>query len=183
VKLPEIKILEEFDPAIRKICSEVVFPLSRKEKQLLKDMMVHLEMSQIPEYSEKYNLRAGMGLAFPQVGVLKRAFVIVSENDEKSFDYYVVINPKIKSMSEEIVYVGEGEGCLSINRETKGIVPRHARISVEAYDMDGKLYQIRVREEIAIAFQHEIDHLDGILFIDRIDSNNPFKNAELYREI
>ena len=86
-------------------------------------------------------------------------------------------------MSEELVYVGEGEGCLSINRDVEGIVPRHARITVDAYDEDGNPYTIRVREEIAIAFQHEMDHLDGILFPDRIDKKNPFKDAELMREI
>ena len=51
------------------------------------------------------------------------------------------------------------------------------------YDEDGNPYTIRVREEIAIAFQHEMDHLDGILFPDRIDKKNPFKDAELMREI
>ena len=49
--------------------------------------------------------------------------------------------------------------------------------------MDGNPFKIRVREDIAIAFQHEIDHLNGILFIDHIDPKNPFKNAEKYREI
>lgn len=49
--------------------------------------------------------------------------------------------------------------------------------------MEGKKYQIRVREDISIAFQHEIDHLNGILFIDRIDPKNPYKNQEKMREI
>ena len=86
-------------------------------------------------------------------------------------------------MSEELVYVGEGEGCLSVNRETEGIVPRHARMTIEAYDENGELYTIRVREELAICFQHELDHLDGILFTDKIDKNNPYKDAEIMREI
>ena len=54
---------------------------------------------------------------------------------------------------------------------------------VYLYDTEGKKFQIRVREDIAIAFQHEIDHLNGILFIDHIDPKNPYKNAEKYREI
>ena len=82
-----------------------------------------------------------------------------------------------------MVYVGEGEGCLSINRDVEGIVPRHARITVEAYNEKGEKYTIRVREEIAIAFQHEIDHLNGILFTDKIDPKNPFKGANEAREI
>ena len=135
------------------------------------------------ERSEKYDLRAGMGLSACQIGVMKRIFVIVEEVEEEKFKNYIVINPKILSYSEEEIFVGEGEGCLSVNREVLGIVPRKARITVEAYDMDGKKYQIRVREDISIAFQHEIDHLNGILFVDKIDPKNPFKNQEKMREI
>ena len=124
-----------------------------------------------------------MGLAFVQVGVKKRAFVICYENDEGTFDKYIVINPEIISMSEELIYVGEGEGCLSVNREVDGIVPRHARITVKAYDEDGKEFTLRVREELSIAFQHEIDHLNGIMFTDHIDPKCPFKNADNMREI
>ena len=131
----------------------------------------------------KYDLRAGMGLSFIQLGLPKRIFVISEEIEENKFKRYVVINPKIISRSEELIYVGEGEGCLSVNREVEGIVPRHARITVEAYDENGNLYEIRVREDMAVAFQHEIDHLNGILFIDHIDENNPYKNRHLMREI
>ena len=88
--------------------------------------------------AEKYNLRAGMGMAFVQMGHLKRIFVIANELEEKgTFEEYVIINPKIISQSEELIYVGEGEGCLSVNREVEGIVPRHARITVEYYDYEG----------------------------------------------
>ena len=82
-----------------------------------------------------------------------------------------------------MIYVGEGEGCLSVNREVEGIVPRYARITVESQDLDGNTFRIRVREDISIAFQHELDHLNGILFVDKIDSKNPYKNANKYREI
>ena len=82
-----------------------------------------------------------------------------------------------------MIYAGEGEGCLSVNREVEGIVPRHARITVEAYDMDGNKHKYRVREDLAIAFQHELDHLNGVLFVDYIDPKDQYKDAELYREI
>lgn len=183
MKLPNIKILDEKDKLLRQVSKEVTFPLSKEDKQLINDALTYLEMSQIEEYNKKYDLRAGMGLAFVQLGVLKRIFVVVEEIDEGKFEKYVVINPKIKSMSEELIFVGEGEGCLSVNRETEGIVPRHARITVDAYDENGDLYTFRAREELAIAFQHEIDHLDGILFVDKIDKKNPFKNKENMREI
>ena len=140
-------------------------------------------MSQDEKIAAKYNLRAGMGMAFVQLGILKRIFVIANKNDDDSFEEYVIINPKIISQSEELIYVGEGEGCLSVNREVQGIIPRYARVTIEAYDMNGNKFQMRLREDLAICVQHEIDHLQGILFVDRIDKNNPFKDAEKYRAI
>ena len=176
-------ILDEKEKILHQKSEDVVFPLSKEDKQTIKDMIELLTNSQIPELSEKYDLRPGMGLAAIQLGIKKRYFVVVHEYDEGKFDNYVIINPKIVSTSEEMIYVGEGEGCLSINRETCGIVPRHARVTLEAYDEDGNKIKVRGREELAIAFQHEIDHLNGILFIDHIDKKNPFKNKDLYREI
>ena len=102
---------------------------------------------------------------------------------QRKFEKFVVINPKIKSESEELIYVGEGEGCLSVNRDVEGIVPRHARVTVEAYDENGNIYTYRAREDLAVAFQHEIDHLNGILFTDKIDKKNPYRNKNNMREI
>ena len=183
MKLPEINILDEKEKILHTKSEDVKFPLSKEDKKNIKDMLLYLEMSQIEEYSQKYDLRPGMGLAYVQIGISKRLFVICNEKDDGSFEKYVVINPKIISESEELIYVGEGEGCLSVNREVEGIIPRHARITVEAFDENGNKFQIRVREELAIAFQHEIDHLNGILFPDKIDPKNPFKGRNIAREI
>ena len=133
--------------------------------------------------SEKYDLRPGMGLTPIQLGIPERYIVVVYEYDEGKFDEYVIFNPKLISNSEEMIYVGEGEGCLSVNREVEGIVPRYARVTLEGYDIDGNKIRIRGREELAVAFQHELDHLDGILFVDKIDPKNPFKNKDKCREI
>ena len=183
MELPNIKILDESNKILHKKSSNVTFPLDEETKKLIDDSLTYLEMSQIEEYSEKYDLRPGMGLSFVQIGILKRIFVVSEEIEEGKFNRYVVINPRVKSVSEELIYVGEGEACLSVNREVEGIVPRHARITVEAYDENGDLYDIRVREDMAVAFQHELDHLDGILFVDKIDKKNPYKNKDLMREI
>ena len=176
-------ILDEKEKILHEKSIDVTFPLSNEDKKNIKDIIELLTNSQIPELAEKYDLRPGMGLAAIQLGIKKRYFVVVHEYEEGKFDNYVLINPKIISTSEEMIYVGEGEGCLSINRETTGIVPRHARVTLEAYDEEGNKIRVRGREELAIAFQHELDHLDGILFTDRIDKKNPFKNKDLYREI
>ena len=181
--LPDIKILDEKDKTLRKKSMEVTFPLSKEDKKLINDAITYLTMSQIEKYYEKYNLRPGMGLAFIQLGIPKNIFVIVEEVDKEKFENYVVINPKLISHSEELIYVGEGEGCLSINREVEGIVPRYARMRVSYQDIEGNKQEIRVREDLSVAFQHEMDHLNGILFIDKIDKKNPFKDKEKMREI
>lgn len=183
MKLPNIKILDESNKILHEKSEDVVFPLDSKTKKLIDDSLTYLEMSQIEEYSEKYDLRPGMGLSFVQIGIKKRIFVISEELDDGKFRRYVVINPKIISKSEELIYVGEGEGCLSVNREVEGIIPRYARITVAAFDEHGNPFTIRVREDISVAFQHEIDHLNGILFVDKINKKNPYKNKNLMREI
>lgn len=176
-------ILDEKDKRLRTISQDVVFPLTEEDKKHIQDMLEYLKNSQIEELSEKYQLRPGMGLSAIQLGIAKRYFVVVYEYDEGKFENYVIINPKIVSNSEEKIYVEFGEGCLSVNREVDGIIPRYARITVEGYDEEGNKIRVRAREELAIAFQHEMDHLNGILFYDHIDKNNPFKDKDKYRAI
>ena len=183
MSLPPIIILDEKDKKLRLKSQEVTFPLSDEDKKTIQDIIDYLTMSQIEKYYTKYNLRPGMGLAFIQLGMPKKIFIIVEELEKEKFQNYVIINPKVISHSEELIYVGEGEGCLSINREVEGIVPRYARMSISYQDIDGNTHEIRVREDISVAFQHEMDHLNGILFIDKIDKKNPFKNKDKMREI
>ncbi len=183
MRLPNITILDEKNKILHQKSKDVKFPVSQKDRKLALDTIKYLKMSQNEELAEQYDLRAGMGMAFPQLGQLKRIFVIALVREDETVEEHIICNPKIISQSEEMIYVGEGEGCLSVNREVEGIVPRHARVTVEYYDFDGNKKTIRVREDIAVAFQHEIDHLNGILFVDRIDKKNPFKNAEKMREI
>lgn len=178
-----LKILDEKDPILRKENEDVTFPLSKEEKKIIQRMVDHLTNSQIEELSIKYDLRPGMGLAAPQIGINKKYFVVVHEVKENQFDNYVIINPKIVSHSEELIYASTGEGCLSVNRDVEGIVPRYARVTIEGYDENGNKIRVRGREELAIAFQHEYDHLNGILFIDRIDKNDPFKDQDKMRMI
>ena len=176
-------ILDEKEKCLHKKSHDVVFPLTDNQKKTVHDIIEFLTNSQIPEMAEKYDLRPGMGLTPVQLGIMERYIVVVHEYDEGQFDNYVIFNPKLVSNSEEIIYVGEGEGCLSVNRDVCGIVPRFARVTLEGYDEDGNKIRIRGREELAVAFQHELDHLDGILFTDKIDPKDPFKNKDLYREI
>ena len=181
-------ILDEKDKRLREISKDATFPLKKEDKELIHTMIQYLHDSQIEELSEKYKLRPGMGMSAIQLGVPKRYFVVVLDvteegEEEKKFETYILVNPKMISNSMEQIYVTDGEGCLSVNRPVEGIVPRYARVTFEAYDMDGNLVHIRAREELSVCFQHELDHLNGILFVDHIDPKNPFKNKDSMRAI
>ena len=177
-------ILDERDKRLRKVSKEVTFPLNDEDKETIKLMIEYLTNSQIESLASKYDLRPGMGMAAIQLGIDKRYFVVVHEQEKpETFKNYIIINPKIVSNSEEMIYVEEGEGCLSVNRDIDGIVPRYARVTLEGYDIDGNKIKLRGREDMAVAFQHELDHLNGILFIDKIDKNDPYKYEDVYRAI
>ena len=176
-------IIDEKDKRLRVKSKEVIFPLTKEDKKLIETMKEYLQNSQIDELAEKYDLRPGMGLSAIQLGIAKRYFVVVNELDDNEFETYVLINPKMISNSVEQIYVADGEGCLSVNRPVEGIIPRYARVTMEAYDTEGRKIHVRAREELAICFQHELDHLNGILFTDQIDPKNPFKGLDSMRAI
>jgi len=116
----------------------------------------------------------GTGLAAVQVGVEERIIVYdVSPQDEPA-DLQVLINPKIVSASGEVL--SENEGCLSVP-DYRADVKRAAAVQVEALDRKGDPVSIATDGFLAVVLQHEIDHLDGILFIDRISA----LKREIYR--
>ena len=179
----KLNILDEKDKRLRMISTDITEPLTKKDKELVKQMLLELRYSQIEELSKKYKLRPGMGLPYPQLGINKRLIVIVHEYEDGKFNDYVVVNPVIVSNSEEIIAAEAGEGCLSVNRDVDGHVPRYARVTVKGKDIDGNDITIRAREDLSIAFQHEIDHLNGILFYDRINKKKPFFTEDEIRLI
>ena len=181
-------ILDEKDKRLRLISDEVTFPLTEKDKKAIHDMIEYLHDSQIEEIAEERKLRPGMGMAAIQLGIKKRYFVVVhevtEEDDlEQKFDTYIIVNPKVISHSEEMIAADVGEGCLSVNRDVPGHVARYARVTVEGFDEKGNKIRVRAREDLALAFQHEIDHLDGILFYDRINKDHPFYSEDEIRLI
>ncbi|WP_156856308.1 peptide deformylase [Oceanobacillus sp. AG] len=167
-------IVREGHPSLTKVAEAVELPLTEDEKQLLKDMVAFLKNSQDDEMAEKYKLRAGVGLAAPQLGIEKRMFAVYYVDEKGTVHEYALVNPKIVSHSVEKAFLPTGEGCLSVDREVEGYVPRYARITVKAFDMDNNPIKIRLKGYLAIVFQHEIDHLNGIMFYDHINQENPF---------
>ena len=106
----------------------------------------------------------GIGLAAPQIAISKRITVIDVSFKKNPADRIVLINPEIVSREGKQV---EEEGCLSLP-EIREKVSRAAKVKVKAQDVTGEWFEVEGEELLARAFQHEIDHLDGVLFIDRL---------------
>ncbi|MBF0752805.1 peptide deformylase [Jeotgalicoccus nanhaiensis] len=174
-------IVRDGHPMLRKKVSEVA-EIDAQTIAELKSMREYLINSQNPEMSEKYSLRAGVGLAAPQIGLDKRMLAIYVADEEGNPEYdYMLINPKVISHSVNETYLPAGEGCLSVDEEIEGIVQRKKRIRVSAVTIDGEKIDIKAKGFLAVVLQHELDHLDGVMFYDHIDKKAPFEptgNAE-----
>ena len=141
------------DPVLRKR-AEPVAGVTDAERQLAELMLTTLEAT-----------GNGIGLAATQVGVLKRLIVVdIGEEDDEAYEPLILFNPEILSADGEIV---AEEGCLSIPDVTAD-VKRPESIVVEGLDAHGEPIHIETNGLLARVLQHEIDHLNGILFIDRI---------------
>jgi peptide deformylase len=182
-------VIREGHPTLEKKAQEVTLPLDQETKDTLKEMMTFLVNSQNPEIAEQYELRPGVGLAAPQINISKRMIAVLStdETGEKLYKYYLV-NPKIISHSVQKTYLPGGEGCLSVDREVEGIVPRYKKIRVRThlYSPENdtlKQVELRLKGYIAIVLQHEIDHLNGILFPTKVTQVTPDLEPIVFPEI
>jgi len=142
------KVRVEDDEILRKMCRPVDV-VDDKIKELVADMI------------DTMHEQDGVGLAAPQVGILKRVVVIDLYDDNGP---YVLINPEIiKEKGEQEV----DEGCLSFPNKFAKII-RPAEVTVKALDIDGKEYKLKGKGLLAQAISHEVDHLNGVLFVDKI---------------
>ena len=141
-------IVQIGDETLRKKSFEVT-DFGEKTSQLLDDMKQTLIKAQ------------GVGLAAPQIGVLRRVFIVMIDDD-----YFECINPEIVKQSGK--QVGE-EGCLSVKGKY-GTVERPEKVTVTAYDRNGKKFTVNAKGFMARAICHEYDHLNGILYVDKATS-------------
>ena len=180
-------IIREGNPTLRAVAEDVTFPLSDQEIILGEKLMQFLHHSQDPVMAEKLGLRGGVGLAAPQLDISKRIIAVLVPNPEDADgnppkEAYslqeVMYNPKVVAHSVQDAALGDGEGCLSVDRNVPGYVVRHARVTVEYFTKDGEKKRIKLKGYNSIVVQHEIDHTNGIMFYDRINPNNPFEIKE-----
>jgi peptide deformylase len=155
-----MKITTIGDPVLREPAAEVgLDELLAPETQQLIDALIDTRRE-----------AGGAGLAAPQVGVSKRIAVV--EVDEATRYAYkplvpltVMVNPVVEPLGEETLLINEG--CLSIP-DLRGDVPRHLRVRVHYFDRNGEPCMQEAEGLTAGTFQHEVDHLDGVLFVDRL---------------
>lgn len=170
-------IIREGHPTLRERAKKVEVPVSEQIKELGQQMLTFLKNSQDPELSEEYGLRAGVGLAAPQIDKPLRlvAVHIPSDyEDEPPVFSGVLVNPVIKRQSVKKTALPTGEGCLSVDRDVPGYVPRAKRITLEYTDLDDQVQEVKLKDYEAVVIQHEIDHLNGIMFYDHINKEDPF---------
>jgi peptide deformylase len=134
------------------------------------------ERSFVSNMIETMHEAKGIGLAAPQVGVSKRIIVIEDVENKNNGSPLALFNPKIVKKKGKSSFC---EGCLSVPQVTADIV-RSERVLVEALNIEGERVRIDAKGLFATVLQHEIDHLDGILFIDRVGF---FKRKKILKEI
>jgi peptide deformylase len=166
-------VIDENHKNIRKKSVPVAFPLSPDDQKIADDLLEYVINSIDDEIAAEYELRASVGIAAPQINVLKQICVVHISDEEGELIEHIFLNPKIIRHSNFLRYLPMGEGCLSIKRQVEGLVPRYEKITVRNHKPDGTPYNLTFEGYAAIVVQHEIDHLNGILFVDRIDKKNP----------
>jgi len=140
----------------------------------------------VSDMAETMYFAPGIGLAANQVGVLNRVIVIDADfrDENKEKNLRVFVNPKITSFEGDTCYE---EGCLSVPNVTEK-VDRAKKVTVRAFDTNGKEFSVEAEDLLAVCLQHEIDHLDGILFIDHLSKlkrdfyKNKLKKEKLARQ-
>ena len=160
-------IIREGHKTLTTVAKEVQLPLSPADKKTLKDMLLFVINSQDEEIAKTYELRPAVGLAAPQINISKRMFAMHVTDFDQTLYSFAFVNPKIIKKSQEITYIPGGEGCLSVPGYVEN-VERAEYIEAEYINTKGEKIEIKTDGLLAICIQHEIDHLDGKLFIDRL---------------
>jgi peptide deformylase len=154
------------------VAQPLSFPLTSEIQQLIDDLM------------ETADLANGVGIAAPQVAESWRLFILASRPSPRypqapAMEPTAIINPRIVDRSAQEVL--GWEGCLSVPG-WRGLVARFSWVDVEYFDRCGQLQQTRLTDFVARIFQHEYDHLEGVLFVDRVRSTELISEEE-YQKI
>ncbi|MEG0284073.1 MAG: peptide deformylase [Erysipelotrichales bacterium] len=178
-------IIIEPNDILKEVSKDVALPLEKDDEKLLRIMYNHVSNSQNSEYLEKYDIRSAVGIAAIQLGVAKNMLAIKTGDEDGNQHKYMLANPKFIEKSEQMSYLRGGEGCLSVEEgKYSGLVPRHHHIVVEAYNLFSKSIEtIELEGYVAIVLQHEMDHLEGKLYFEKINKLDPNFKQEDWIEV
>ena len=171
-----MKIIKTPNKTLFKKSEEVKLPLSPEDEMLAMEMIKHIDDSQ----KENSKHRPGIGLAAVQFGQLKKMIYINVKGEDETFREFL-INPRVVGKSVRPAALQFGEGCLSVSEkeEHSGLVHRKNKVIIKAYSLfKKKEVTITKTGFFAIVLQHEMDHLDGKLFYQNIETKNPFEPKE-----
>ena len=168
-----LQIAQLGHPVIRKKATVVEDPAGKEIQALIDDLILTVKDAD------------GVGIAAPQVYESKRLFILASHPNPRypkapKMKPMAVINPKVISHSAKTIK--DWEGCLSIPG-IRAQVPRWQEVSVEFTDRKGKRQKRRFQGFVARIFQHETDHLEGIVFLDRVETNKDIITEKEYQKI
>lgn len=172
-------IIIDPNPLLREKSKKVDIPLSEEDQQLVDSLYEYVINSTDEQLAEKYNLQPAVGIAAPQVGINKQICVVVvhdydDEGEIIDTTQFAFVNPVLISKSNKEAALSNGEGCLSIAQSHPGLVYRSNKIKVKAFDALTKQdIIVDASGYLAIVIQHELDHLNGILFYDHINKQDP----------
>ncbi|MBP6923968.1 MAG: peptide deformylase [Candidatus Pacebacteria bacterium] len=170
------KLVAQNHPALHTISEEITSEefSNGTVAKILKDMRKAIKEYSVDGFS-------AVAIAAPQIGVAKRMFLIEDQSgsEEERFPTIIAINPHIVKTSKRTHVVGEG--CLSVPK-LYGVVKRHTNVTLEALDENGKSFTRGAGGLLAQIIQHECDHLDGTLFIDRAEDAWPVEKEQAKRK-
>ncbi|MGK7873906.1 MAG: peptide deformylase [Xenococcaceae cyanobacterium] len=160
-------------------------PILRRQAQPVEDVADKAIQQLINSLMATAASANGVGIAAPQVSQSYRLFILASHPNPRypnapSMEPTAMINPKILAHSPEMVK--DWEGCLSIPG-IRGLIPRYQAIEVEYTSRDGKVQRQELTDFVARIFQHELDHLNGIVFVDRLESTQDMFTEQEYQRL
>jgi peptide deformylase len=172
-KTQKLSVYQLGDPTLRKIAEPITNVEDNEIQQLIDEMLTTLQESK------------GVGLAAPQIGRSLQLVIIASRTNDRypnapQMEATAMINPQIISHSAEIEK--DWEGCLSVPM-IRGLVPRYREIQVEYTDRQGDRQTTKLTDFVARIFQHEYDHLQGKVFLDRVETNLDLVSEPEYYKI
>jgi peptide deformylase len=168
-----LPVIELGNPVLWQVAQPVVDVESDRLQTLIDDLLETVKTSN------------GVGIAAPQIAHSERVFIVASRPNPRypnapEMEPTAMINPRIVGHSSEVV---KGwEGCLSVPG-VRGLVPRYQEIEVEYMERTGKLQRQILSDFIARIFQHELDHLDGFTFLDRVENNRELMSDREYQKL